>query len=363
MNPDLAENLLRAVVREAAGSDFPDQLGVLRTLAKYKYDDYQQYAPGRQFIAYLAGWLNQFRNSRERVHALRFVQERLIFISDIEMRQLVNLMARDRVPSTLLRHVAGRLGIADHRIAEIRDRREFQRARRSSLFLGMSDGARIDQFRRNSDLSNEQFAMTHELNETRAKTMLGNLRSDLSEPDAFFKFIFLVDDFAGSGTTILRPDVQKITEGRLARFVRDTLPNLMGGSCPQIFIALYITTQQAVHRIESLIPRHPSPPWASGSRPQIISVMTIYNHSRLIHGTDGVESSTDHSFDALLHKYYDKSVEDEHKGNVLHGFADCGLPLVLTQNTPNNSLYLLWERTKTEPLFPRYERHQSSLEH
>ena len=62
-------------------------------------------------------------------------------------------------------------------------------------------------------------------------------------------------------------------------------------------------------------------------------------------------------FDALLHKYYDKSVEDEHKGAVVHGFAEVGLPLVLSHNTPNNSVYLLWEK-KTDPLFPRFERHQ-----
>ena len=64
----------------------------------------------------------------------------------------------------------------------------------------------------------------------------------------------------------------------------------------------------------------------------------------------------------LLHKYYDSSIEDEHKGKVLHGYADCGLPLVLTHNTPNNSLFLLWEREKTKPLFPRFQRHQTRAE-
>ncbi len=63
----------------------------------------------------------------------------------------------------------------------------------------------------------------------------------------------------------------------------------------------------------------------------------------------------------LLHKFYDDSVEDEHKGQVLHEFADGGLPLVLSHNTPNNSVYLLWEKEKTQPLFPRYERHQGRL--
>ena len=94
MNPELAEDLLRAVMVDAADAEYPRQLGILRALATYKYDDYQQYAPGRQFIASLAGWLNQFEAGLERKNALRFVQERLIYISDIEMRHLVNLMAR-----------------------------------------------------------------------------------------------------------------------------------------------------------------------------------------------------------------------------------------------------------------------------
>jgi hypothetical protein len=78
MNPDLAEKLLRSVIGETAETEFPDQLGILRSLATYKYDDYQQYAPGRQFIAYLALWLAQFHDSYERRNALRFVRQRLV---------------------------------------------------------------------------------------------------------------------------------------------------------------------------------------------------------------------------------------------------------------------------------------------
>ena len=107
VNPEIAEGLLRVVMGEAAEDDFPDQLGVLRDLATYKYDEYGQYVPGRQFIASLAGWLTQFDDAEERRNALRFVQKRLIYISNIEMRHLVSLMANDRIPSTLQRHVAG----------------------------------------------------------------------------------------------------------------------------------------------------------------------------------------------------------------------------------------------------------------
>ena len=46
------------------------------------------------------------------------------------------------------------------------------------------------------------------------------------------------------------------------------------------------------------------------------------------------------------------------------GFGECGLPLVLDHNTPNNSLALLWAETPGDggkhpmrPLFRRRQRH------
>lgn len=363
MNPELVEDLLRAVMKDGADADFPNQLGTLRSLAMYKYDEYQQYAPGRQFIAYLASWLEQFGDPDERRHALQFVRERLVYISDTEMRHLVNLMARDRVPSLLQRQVSQRLGIPDHRMAKVRGLEEFNRAIRASIFLGMSDGARIDQFRRsNPSLSNEQFAMTYELNSGRADAMMNKLRADLDDEEASFQYIFLVDDFAGSGRTILRRDERDSLDGRLYRFIQGTLPLLMKGSCPRIVLALYVAAEQAVDHLRSLLLDFPSPPWAQEDVPQVMAVMTIGDHARLVHGRGGAQFEADLLFDGLLHKYYDKSVEDEHKGEVLHGYAKCGLSIVLSHNTPNNSVYLLWEKDRTKPLFPRYERHQSRLE-
>ena len=360
MNPELAESLLRTVMGKAAGDDFPDQLGILRSLAKYKYDDYQQYTPGRQFIESLALWLEQFAESDERRNALGFIRQRLVYISDVEMRHLVSLMARDRVPKMLQRHVANQLGLLPYRVAEIRKQPEYRRAVRASLFLGMSDGARIDQFRRNSEeLSNEQFAMNYELSEQRTKKMIHELRTDFQDKGAVFEHIFLVDDFAGSGRTILRYDESCKIDGRLSRFAEDTLPNLTKGTCPKIYITLYLATEQAVKHLQSLISTYPSPPWSDDNTPEVITVMTLGERTRLRHGRQDGAYEADGLFDPLLHKYYDESVEDEHKGRVVHGYSDCGLPLVLSHNTPNNSVYLLWEREKTRPLFPRFERHHS----
>ena len=364
MDPELAERLLRTVMKDASEEDdFAGKLGILRSLAIYKYDSYHQYAPGRQFIASLGLWLDQFDSPGERREALRYVEERLIYISDAEMRHLVALMAHDRVPSVLQRQVSRQLDLPFYRIEAIRASEEYRRALSSSLFLGMSDGSRIDQFRRsNPDLSNEQIAMTYELNESRANTVINKLRERQNDEEAAFDYIFLVDDFSGSGRTILRADESEGWDGRLDRFANDTLPRLMKGSCPKIFIALYVVTQQAAEYLEAQISAYPSPPWTSNNTPEVISVMTLGDHTRLSHDHSGREYEADQLFDRLLHKYYDSSVEDEHKGNVKHGYSACGLPLVLAHNTPNNSVFLIWERLKTKPLFPRYARHQSTLE-
>jgi len=42
------------------------------------------------------------------------------------------------------------------------------------------------------------------------------------------------------------------------------------------------------------------------------------------------------------------------------GFAQCALPVVLSHNTPNNSVYILWgpETMTFSGLFPRVSRHR-----
>ena len=365
MHSELVDSLLSAVMDALVEDkvEFADQINNLRSFAMYKYDEYQQYAPGRQFIAYLADWLGQFETPQECRTALRFIQKRLVFISDLEMRHLVSLMARDHVPTALQRCVAKQLGIPEYRVAQIRSTSEFKRAQRASLFLGMSDGARIDQFRRNrDDRSNEQFAMTYELSRSRVNTMLKELRTDLHDDNAYLEYIFLVDDFAGSGRTIMRHDDGEQPKGRLVRFIQDTLPYLVDHHCPQIFLALYVSTHQAVEYLTQSIEAFEKPFWTPKSVPQILTATTIDDRVRLTPDrTDGM-SETDRLFNVLLCKYYDSKIEDEHKGKVLHGYANCGLPLVLNHNTPNNSVYLLWDTEKTSPLFPRFQRHQVRAE-
>lgn len=67
----------------------------------------------------------------------------------------------------------------------------------------------------------------------------------------------------------------------------------------------------------------------------------------------------------LAIKYFDSNIINKHykKGkhdNPYLGFNECGLPLILNHNTPNNSLPILWlpDDMRYKGLFPRVTRHK-----
>ena len=194
----------------------------LQVMASHKYDQYERFSTGRKFIESLAEWLRQFEPGHERRVALDFVQRRLVFISNNEMEQLVRTLYPKFIRPTIREHVGSKFNLPSYAVSDIEAMPEFARARRRSLFLGLSDGARMDEFRRsNRELSNEQVYATYEVAEPRLNEMRNQLlkeqRLDFSDPIKFEQ-VFLLDDFAGSGKSILRENDGKF-EGRLQRFL------------------------------------------------------------------------------------------------------------------------------------------------
>ena len=92
--------------------------------------------------------------------ALDFVMNRLVFISETEMRHLISLVPTTIIDPILRARIADAHGLASYRIAEIERHDDFVALRRKSLVLGASDGARLDRLRRVSRLSHEQFLQT-----------------------------------------------------------------------------------------------------------------------------------------------------------------------------------------------------------
>ena len=180
----------------------------LQAMADYKYDEYQQFSPGMRFLESLALWLNQFGTPGERRLAYDFVKRRLIYCSSAEMTHFVETAYPDLVRPVLIRHAAGDMGCSPYQIARAAARADFRLRQRQCLILGLSDGARIDAFRRaNRELDQEQVWQTYELSSQRVGEMLDKLSKHVGKitdgkvQECKFQTIVLLDDFSASGTS------------------------------------------------------------------------------------------------------------------------------------------------------------------
>ena len=229
----------------------------IQSLSVLKYDSYERFTPGRRFIQSLAQWLEQFESIQQRRDALDFIDRKLVYMSESEMRQLVSLLYSSRIKPTIRRLASQALSIPEYRVTQLEGSEPFKLLRRQSLFLGLSDGARIDEFRRsNRDLSHEQIYGTYEVAEGRLSEMARKLADEATAPSVTdpaetsqFKLVFLIDDFAGSGRSIIRRDDKSgDTIGRLASFARTlskdarTRTPVMSGKDTQVYICLMVAT-------------------------------------------------------------------------------------------------------------------------
>jgi len=368
MRDQNAQQLLAKVM------DWQDQDTVLRyvpnlqLLADYKYDLYQRFGPGRRFIESLALWLNQFE-PLDRAAALSLVNNRLVYFSDSEFSHLVRMAYPDVIVPERMRLVGEEYDIAPHRVAMISQHKRFKELRLKSLFLGLSDGARTDELRRASDgeISNEQIWQAYELGEDKAKDMITELRESLSSAcvasaNAHFNLIWLLDDFSGSGNTYVRFDKEaKRYKGKIPK-IYDVLRRreLIDPSHYEVFLLLYVATRQAMDHIEYWSERFTS---EHGYKPLQMRVLCPIERETSLVTRVPPELAT------VLAKeqYCDQRVVDKHfrmggTTDARLGFAGCALPVVLSHNTPNNSVYILWgpEWCKFFGLFPRVSRHRES---
>jgi hypothetical protein len=101
-----------------------------------------------RFLESLATWLKQF-DPGDRAAAYDFIKRRLVYISLPEMQCLVETFLPEVVTPHLRRTVAHQLGIKPYEVwADKNGADAFTRCLRKTLFVGMSDGSRIDSFRR-----------------------------------------------------------------------------------------------------------------------------------------------------------------------------------------------------------------------
>lgn len=366
MKDALAERLL-AEVMSWSPQDVARERPDLQAMAEYKYDEYRQFSPGMRFVESLASWLDQFETLAERQVAYEFIKKKMIYCSSAEMYHLVAMAYEDWVKPYLLRKTAVEAGLSPWQVGSIAKTRAFAIRQRRCLFLGLSDGARIDAFRRqNPFLSHEQIRHSHEIPDERATELLKKLEEGLeaipdgkpSKEELTFRTLVLLDDFSGSGFSYLRKE-KDVWKGKLAKVYEGlidqkhdysklvTLPNL------EFIVVLYMATEKAVATIKSALEEVWKP---LGVESEVFVVFPLSEGVSLTSQSAG-------AMDGLIQKYYDdenKTPSTDLGGTDLrYGFGACGLPLILSHNTPNNSIGLLWaDGSKMRALFQRVSRHK-----
>ena len=368
MRKDLAESLL-AKIMGWSDEEKAAERAYLESFASYKYDEYQQFSPGRRFIESLALWLGQFDEGTERRSAYEFVRQRLLFISTDEMNHLVELTFPTLIRPILISDTAAAIGADPNRVKAIVDTTEYRKRLRQTLVLGLSDGARTDWFRRaNPHMSNEQVFHAYDVSDAKTEGMVKDLRAHLAkildrEPadeEARFRYIILLDDFTGSGTSFVRDDGKGGWTGKIAKIVdglmkAGNLGDAIASAEVKIIIILYVAGDQAIEHIEAFLPK------LSFSKGSI--------DFKVVHKLGPTTPLDDTADEAILKlvadkRYFDDEADDEHSKvggtSKRFGYASCRLPLVLAHNTPNNSIYLLWAEDDQDVrgLFPRVSRHR-----
>ena len=221
MNQDLGLRILGRIM-DWDDDRARDEFAWLKLMARLKYDGYRDFQAGVRFIESLVTWPQQFKQHHERETAYSFVRRTLVYIGPSEMQRLVEQFYPRTVQARLVHMVAAERGIQPHRVLIDADARAAtERLRRQTLFMGLSDGAHTDTIRHaNSDLlGNEQFVQGTQVDTEKWTDLIENLRKDLNEPDARFRLVYLVDDFAGTGTSFLRFDEKtEKWKGKLIRF-------------------------------------------------------------------------------------------------------------------------------------------------
>jgi hypothetical protein len=332
------------------------EVGVeLQMLAEHKYDSYEGYRPGVKFLENLGAWLHQFESDEDRQTALRFVREQLVFISSAELDHLIETVYPDSIRPMLIRMTASRLGCSPYAVKQIVEDPLFGALQRKLLILGLSDGARIDRLRRSAPpLSHEQIFLASDIPPETSESAVTKLREALKDDAAQFEHVLLVDDFYGSGYTLIRPDEDggEAFKGRLwkAHERLETMKTAgVAAESATASILVYVASADARHHVESHLK-------AAGLDWELDVVLELRADLKVSDGT----------LAKICEWHYDDALIDSSKPDRCPmGYRGGALPLVLPHNTPNNSIGVLWADTtdregslQRRGLFPRYERHR-----
>lgn len=357
----------------------------LTFMSQYKYDDYSDYLAGVRFLECLATWLQQF-NDTDRLISYQYLKTNLIYNSTAELHRLVEKLYPEHIQPDIVQAVSSKLKIHKHKVwATVDTTNEFDWQLRKTLFLGLSDGARIDVLRRANAgiISNEQIVASTQIDITKWQSLIKDLRQDLEQikpstgENAKFSRIYLIDDFTASGTSLIRKNQDGATfKGKLERFYRslESAKSSLRAEYGEILeedweliVHHYICTENA----KTVINARYQEALNSGIR---WFNKVRFTFSLILPADVALDKESGHPFVEICKKYYNNSIESKHSEecgdkDMTFGYCQCALPLILEHNTPNNSLPLFWAETTGQngqhamrPLFRRRQRHVELVE-
>ncbi len=370
MKESLVEQLLSRIMKWE-DNKIVEELPKIQFMAEMKYDHYDQFMPGTRFLGSLSKWLSNF-DEEDRNVMYDFVKNKLIFISSSQMTYLITLLYKKCVSSALALKTAQKMEIPPYRINEIKKSVDYKREKRLSLFIGLSDGAHMDVVRRVGGLSNEQvltnyYPDTDKLVDMKKELLSDSLLKELDESAKKFNSLYLIDDFTASGTSFIRKDINQY-KGKLTKIidkffyskVNETsrellLPNV------DIHIIFCLATECAISHIKNLLSEFIK---SLGLEERIsFDVRCV---QKIPNGVaDEIKNDTTLVDIIKKEKYINKknvgtkSYKVGHGEQEYFGYGDGALPLVLSHNTPNNSILVLWQDDDDHypSLFPRINRH------
>ena len=376
MNQELALKVLGTIM-PWSDDQAREEFAWLKLMARLKYDGYRDFRAGMRFIESLATWLQQFAE-HHRETAYQFVRQTLVYIGPGEMQKLVEQFFPHTVRSHLKHLVAAQHNAPSYRVLvdpQLQD--ALKVLQRKTLFMGLSDGARIDTIRHVNarHLSNEQVVQGTQVDPDKWRDLLDNLRDDLADSNAQFQLVYLIDDFTATGTSFLRLDPKTESwKGKLCRF-KDSVDNanrsFQGDTVFvddwHLVIHHYIASTNAAkaidERLQEAIPTF-GDAWATN---------TTASFGMVLPPDLPINDISHPEFVDLTNIYYDPVLRTKHTdiGKAKHlglGYGACALPVILEHNTPNNSVALLWAETDggmrkevlappMRPLFRRRDRH------
>lgn len=356
----------------------------LRLMSSMKYDGYSDFRAGVRFLESLVSWLRQF-SPADREAAYAFIKTRLVYISTLEMQRVIENFVPETVTPFLRQPVAISLGIKPYEIWKTAAAsKAFNDALRRCLFVGLSDGSRIDVLRRANSgrLSQEQVIPMMNVDDDKWRSLGKALKAEQGQ-DAAFDDVFLIDDFTASGTTFIRFPEGGKPKGKLAKFenmVQDAKTRL-GAEFPlrdqyTLHIHHYVSTTQAREALQKRIDEAATMLSNRSYRDASITEGTLLPVDLKVGNIDASGSATpttpgDGPIIDLCDRYYDSDLferlkvhcEEAGQTTMRYGYAYCALPVILEHNTPNNSIPLLWAETDGKqgpamrPLFHRRDRH------